>query len=328
MKVPKEIIDLFEQKQSFIAHAHLGPDADSVGSILALKLGLESIGKVVHLYCEDELMSNLSFLPGINSIQKTDMASALTLNHDVYISLDTAKWSLATHSQPAIMPSCPVINIDHHPDSTIHAQYSWIKTQAACSTQLVYELLKALKIVITPDIATCILAGILSDTGTFQNTNTNDQIIRLTIRLRRIGADYNRCVIEIARSIQFEELKVWMILLKNLQLSPDNSFVWTTLNHEEWRACNTKASLGGFANAILARVMGTKFGAILTEKEKGVTKGSLRSRYLDMNIAQIAQCLGGGGHTASAGFRIEKSLASAEKDFLSVVNRLKALNKL
>ena len=327
MIVPREIIDCINNHQSFLAHAHLGPDADSVGSILAIKLGLESIGKVVNLYCEDDLPINYSFLPSITSIQKMELIGALTQNYDVYLTLDTAKWGMVSHAQPPVIPRKLIVNIDHHPESIV-AKINWVEPKAVCTSQMIYHLLKKLDIKITPEIATCILAGIINDTGTFQNTNCTPEIFILTARLQKLGADYNNTVIEISRSNSFEELKVWAALLKNLKLSPSGDFVWTTLNNEEWKACHTRASMGSFANAIISRVVGTKFGAVLVEKYPGETKGALRSRYPAIDVAQIAACLNGGGHTAAAGFRLEKNLKMAERDFLQAVSTLKSTNKL
>lgn len=327
MIVPHEIIDCINNHQSFLAHAHLGPDADSVGSILAVKLGLESIGKVVNLYCEDSLPVNYAFLPSISSIQTMDIAGALTQNYDIYLTIDTAKWALSNHQEPPVIPNKPIMNIDHHPES-IKANFNWINSKASCSTQMIYHLLIKLRITITPEIATCLLAGIINDTGTFQNTNCTPEIFRLTATLQKLGADYNHAVIEIARSNSFEELKVWTALLKNLRLSPDGDFVWSTLNNEEWKACHTSAKLGSFANAVISRVTGTKFGAILVEKHPGTTKGSLRARYPETDVAQIAALLNGGGHAAAAGFRLEKNVKMAERDFLQAVGTLKSTNKL
>lgn len=328
MPVPNDLITFINETDSFLAHAHIGPDPDSVGAILSFKLGLESIGKVVHLFSEDEPPSTVRFLPAFSTIDHIDLLNALTLPHDAYVSLDTAKWELASHYRPIPTITSPIINIDHHPDNNISAQFSWLDPGMSSASEMVYHLLIALKVPIIPQIATCLLSGILYDTDFFQNTNTTPSVHRLVADLEESGADYNRCLVEIGRSYQFSELRLWSILLKNFQIAPDNSFVWSTLSYSEWQTLTPGSKPGGFANAIISRVDGTDFGALLTEKNPGITKGSLRARRPGVDISKIAHHLNGGGHQASSGFLIEKPLKEAEKEFLSVVSRLKALGEI
>lgn len=328
MEVPSQIIEAINKYDSFIGHTHLGPDPDSVGSSLALKIGLESIGKVVYLFCEDDLPRMTSFLSGVDEIEVTGIDNALTRKFDAYLCVDTAKWGLVTHREPLVKPRGPIINIDHHPDNSVKAQVSWINPEASSASEMVYHVLKSLNIEITAEIATCLACGILYDTEVFQNTNTTPAVLRLIADLQDIGANYNRCLVEITRSYQMEELKVWALLLQNLKISPDASFVWTTIDAEEWSAFPAKSNVGNFADALVRRVDGTDFGAVLVEKKAGLTKGSIRARLSDVDISQIAHELNGGGHLAAAGFRLEKSLKLAEADFLRVIANLKSNNKI
>ena len=320
--IPAQIIKVIQDNESFLAHAHIGPDIDSLGSVLALKLGLESIGKTVDLFCEDRIPDFAKFLP-VNLVEHINSENALTLNPDVYLSIDTAKWELATHTRPVPKLTLPIINIDHHPDNNIKTDLSWVDGRKASTASMIYQLLIDLDIKITKEIATCLLAGLLGDTNVLQNTNTDSAALKLTYELTKLGADYHTCIFHLKRSKSPEQLKLWSRLLDMIQISPDKTFVWITLSYSQCQELKAQ-DLGNFVNNFLSSVKGTKFGAMLAEKQKGITKGYLRTRK-EIDVSQIAHMLNGGGHPAAAGFRIEKPANIAEQEFLSVVNSLDIL---
>lgn len=319
MNIPKEVVENIKENESFLGQIHLSPDADSIGSALALRLGLEQLDKQLHLYSEDRLPSSSDFLPSVDSISHDNLPEMIKKQvFNVYISLDTPKWGLVTHHTPGPDFQKPIINIDHHPGNKIKGTHQWIDTKASSTAQMIFYLLKELKIDITPEIATCLLYGLVGDTGAFQNFNTSSGSLRMAAILIEAGGDYNRCLVELSRNLKYRQLKVWGTMLKNLKASADNSFVYTTLSFDE---CQDIDDLGmsRFANTLISRLKDTNFGAVLVEKEEGFTYGSLRSRKPEFDVSQIAEKLNGGGHKNAAGFRLEKSLVKAEQEFLDAV---------
>lgn len=317
MSTLEEIAKKIEDNSVFVIHCHTSPDPDTIGSVLGLKLALESIGKIVHAYCEDEIIAVARFLPGVDDIQKISMREALTYKYDQYISLDTAKWDLCTHGSDR--PTGEVINIDHHPDNVIQAKYSFVDPKSASTAQMIMRLIELLKIEITEDIATCLLFGILGDTGVFQNTNTDSRCFGDTQRLLEFGAHYHECVLHLTRSYIYEDIRLWGNILKDFKISPDRRYVWATLGHDDYQKLDGGVKVGLIANNFAGRIEGTLFGAVIVEKDKGYTRGSLRSRIPDFDVSSIARLLGGGGHKASASFMIEEGLEKAEQKFLKAV---------
>jgi bifunctional oligoribonuclease and PAP phosphatase NrnA len=317
MSTTEQIVKAIEQSNSFVVHCHTSPDPDTIGSVLAIKLGLESIGKVVHAYCEDEIIRVARFLPASDEIQKMSLREALTYKHDIYLCLDTAKWELGTHG--SVRPDSPIINIDHHPDNSIKAKYSLIQPESASTAQIILEILLLLKIEITDEIATCLLFGILGDTSVFQNTNTNSKCFADAQYLIDRGANYHECVMHLTRSSVPADMRSWGVLLQNLKMSEDNRFGWLTLNHDQYKSLEGDTKIGVMANSYAGRIDGTLFGAVIIEKDKDITKGSLRSRVPGFDVSKIAHLLGGGGHPASSSFLIEEPLELAEQKFLKAV---------
>lgn len=329
MSVPTPVLKAIIENDSFLAHAHLGPDADSIGSTLALKLGLESVGKVVHIYCEDTIPEFASFLPHVDQFAVSTLEDALKIyDADIYLSLDSAKWGLITHHTPVPELHLPLVNIDHHSDNHLDTPLAWVDSQYSSTAEMVFHLLNELEIDITPQIATCLLFGILGDTGAFQNLNTDSNSLRIAAILKDKGGDYIQCLIELTRSQEFLELKAWQPLLKNLTLSSDGSFVYSTLSPEEIASLEKSPQIGLFANAIIGKINGTKFGAVLAEKQPGITKGALRSRHPNIDVTLIARLLSGGGHPGAAGFRLLKPLKEAKQDFLNAVEYLQKQGKI
>jgi bifunctional oligoribonuclease and PAP phosphatase NrnA len=317
MSTLQEIAKKIEDSASFVIHCHTSPDPDTIGSVLGLKIALESIGKIVHAYCEDEIIHVARFLPEVDNIAKMSMREALTFKHDSYLSLDTAKWELCTHGSNR--PQDNIINIDHHPDNQIKAKLSLIDPESASTAQIILRLIQELNIEITEDIATCLLFGLLGDTSVFQNTNTNTKCFDDAQFLTHHGARYHECVLHLTRSYIAEDMRSWGVLLQNIKLSEDRRYAWMTLDHESYQSLEGDTKIGVMANNFAGRVNGTLFGAVIIEKDKGVTKGSLRSRIPDFDVSQIAHLLGGGGHPASSSFMIEEPLEQAEQKFLKAV---------
>lgn len=330
MQVPKEITKVLQGNQSFLLHIHTGPDPDSIGSTLAFKLAMEQLGKVVNIYGEDEVISAAYFLPDSDQITQMSLIQALaTYPHDIYVSLDTATPAMITNSKPMPEIHEPILNIDHHHDNIIKAKYNYIDPTACSASEVLYHILLTLKDVkITPEIATCLLFGILGDTSAFQNSNTTDANLKLGAELTALGGDYQGCMVALTRSFRPEELKVYGYLLNNLEISPDGSYVVYKLDYDQYQELGGRASIGVFSNFFANKVAGTKFSLVLIEKKPEFVVGSMRSRDYNFDVSLIAHQLGGGGHKVAAAFQISKSLKSALKDFHTAVVYLQSKNKI
>ena len=329
MKIPAAVLTALRQHQSFLTHTHTGPDPDSFGATLALKIALEEQGKVVTIFGEDKLIPAAYFLPGSDQILQISLSQALaTYPFDCYISLDTASASMISKNLPLPEIHAPFVNLDHHPDNTLPKQLSFIDPAASSACEVLFQVLTAANIPISPSAATCLLFGILGDSVVFQSSATTPATLRLAADLIDLGGDYHGCVTVQTRSYDALELKNIGHLLSRLELSPDNLYVLYKLNYDQYQQLGAQLGIGVFSNFFANKVASTKFSLVLIEKEPNLTTGSLRSRDPDFDVSQIAHLLGGGGHKNAAAFRLEKPLASAEKDFLSAIAYLQSKGKL
>ena len=158
MKIPAAVLTALRQHQSFLTHTHTGPDPDSFGATLALKIALEEQGKVVTIFGEDKLIPAAYFLPGSDQILQISLSQALaTYPFDCYISLDTASASMISKNLPPPEIHAPFVNLDHHPDNTLPKQLSFIDPAASSACEVLFQVLTAANIPISPSAATCLL---------------------------------------------------------------------------------------------------------------------------------------------------------------------------
>lgn len=329
MPISKDLLNALSQGQSFLTHIHTGPDPDSIGSTLAIKIVLERMGKVVTIFGEDETIRASAFLPGVDEILHMPLTEALaTFPHDYYLSLDTATPNMISNLKPFPDIHTPIINIDHHPDNTVRSKFSYIDPDASSTAEVLCDLFAEMKVEITADVATCLLFGLLGDTSSFQNSNTNEKTLELGAKLMASGGDYQECMVALTRSFTPEELKVYGYLVNNLEVSDDGLYVSYKMTYDQVEKMGGKMSIGVFSNFFANKVAGTKFSVVMVEKKPDFVVGSMRSRDYNFDVSQIAHMLGGGGHKVASAFRIEKSLPSAEREFKEAVAYLKSKGKI
>jgi len=325
---PNSIIKLIHTTDSFLCHVHLGPDPDSIGSALALKIALESIGKTVQVFCEDTIPHGMTFIPWADSIETISLQTALSYPYRCYLSLDTANWNLVSRSTTPKLDKNHLINIDHHPDSKIRSNFSWVDPNYSSTCEMIARLLPNLDIHLSSDIATCLLSGIISDTSTFANTNTTATTLQISARLIKSGANYNFCQTQLEKNFTQKDYLAWGVCLQSLKLSPSGDYAWMKFTYPDYLKIGLSPGTGIIANKFAGKIQNTKFGAIMVEKDPEYIKVSLRSRDPSVDVSQVAHIFGGGGHAASASFLFRGSMHHLEDRFVACIEQLKRQNKL
>src|SRR5437762_3103721 len=182
--------------------SHRDPDPDTIGSAIALGLGLESIGKTVSLHCADSVPEPYRFLVGAERFVTTPPPADVDLVVTVdFGSIDRAKFAL---------PSGPrTLNIDHHASNDHFAATNCVDVSSAASAELVSRVIDALGARWTSEMATAALVGIMTDTGSFQFPSTDRRALDRAGILREAGADLQAITYNIYRNKRFESLKLW-----------------------------------------------------------------------------------------------------------------------
>lgn len=293
---------LFKKSKNILICGHLRPDADSVGSSLALYLALIP-SKKVFCFNPDPTPENFRFLPEIEVFKtKIDEIKA-----DLIVVLDSG--SLKRSALSGINLSLPIINIDHHHDNQNFGLINIIRPVSS-TAEILSDLFLKMKIKITPKIATCLLSGIFDDTDGFRNPNVTPQTLKITSSLLSAGASMKKIVQFLLYKKSITALKLWGKVLSRL-CENKYGMICTVVSKKDFAdAGASKKDLEGLANYISC--LPNKKAILLLSEEEGKIHGSLRTQRDDIDVSRLAALFGAGGHQKAAGFTIPGKLIKTE----------------
>lgn len=310
-KLLKESLEKLQQAQNIVIISHRNPDADSIGSNLALREVLEQQGKKVISACVDPLPPGTDFLKNASTyVQDFDIHWP-----DVIICVDAG-----SESQVAFASTYPdlfsgkffLVNIDHHASNPHYGSINLVFPDAASTTIVLYYLFQQWGIFLTPYIATCLLYGLYYDTGSFMHSNTTSEVYAVASDLIQKGAKKDLIIKNLFQHYSVEQLKLWGKVFENAELTDKNIVVAGVKQKDFTDLKTTSNDLSGAIN-YLSMVKGNSFATLISEDNKGNIRGSLRTKHNDIDLAGIAECLGGGGHKKACGFTIPGHLEKEVK---------------
>jgi phosphoesterase RecJ-like protein len=325
IKLSEEINTAIQSSQHVLLSFHSAPDFDSIGSNLAMKLYLDSIGKKCTLISGDDAYpSATNNLPGSISIVKQKFIDVATLGIDLYLSIDTpalAKISLLP------IPQTPfpfkTIVIDHHPDNPRFGDLNLIVNKSSAG-EVVFELLKTWNVPITPEISKCLFLAMVSDNGSFRYPNTTSDSLRTGAALIDIGAPF-REVFQLLESSENIRLKVIGVALSKLKEYLNGKVVLTTLTKEEIEKTGADPedmrTVHKSVLHFLSQSNQSSIAIMIYDKPAGITGISLRSNNPSdpKDVSIIAEKLGGGGHKTSASVDFSGSHEEALNNVLQTI---------
>lgn len=292
-----------------------GIDGDSIGSHLAWRLALEQLDKKVIHVCVSDIPPKYSFLPGSELI-RTQLPDINTVDIAILCDQGDTMHGLKERFNE-IKNHCTVINIDHHFSNAGIGHINIVVPEATSSTQVTFHLLQTLGIRITPEIATCLLNGIYTDTGSFQHSNTTTEVLSLASYLLKRGANFRTIVHHNFHSMPISKLKIWGRVLERIHLSEKQVSV-SGVTQKDFTETNTGPdALEGVVD-FMTGIPDSKFSVLLSERGNNVVKGSFRTLRDDIDLSALAQLMNGGGHRKASGFALSGNL-KIDHDQISVV---------
>lgn len=307
----RQIKERIISAKNIMVLAHKNPDGDTMGASLALYLYLKGLNKDVTIACYNGVADGLKFLPGLGALTHEIDES----KYDLLIMMDTAvpKLSGLMDERPEIFNNKgKLINIDHHSSNSNFAGINLVVPDSASTTQILYYLFKEFKAIFTRDIATCLLTGLYTDTGSFMHQNTTAETLRVGGALLRHGADMASISKNFFNTKPVNQLRLWGRVLDRSKLTEDGVVMSAITNSDLQELGADKEQLSG-AIEYLKYVPGIRYAEILVEESDGRVKGSLRTIRDDVNVSDIAAEHGGGGHVKAAGFtmpgRLEREVS-------------------
>ena len=303
-----EVLKALDRHHNFVLTSHARPDGDAIGSVLACSQILHAMGKSSQVVLSDRVPVLYQPLPFADKVVQ---ASEVNGHYEAAVILECD--SLARTRLRGLERHF-LVNIDHHASGKPFANVNWIDPTACATAELIYEIAKQAQIKITPEMATCLYAAVLTDTGSFCYSNTSSRTFALAQELVQKGADPVRIAHGIYFARPFAKTLLLGAALSNLQRCGD--LAWMHVTWQDMERCQaSEEDCEGLVNFALANV-GIEVAAFFRELENGRWRVSLRSKGA-VNVATIAETMGGGGHECAAGCAVEGPLTAATAKILA-----------
>ena len=305
-----QIGSVLRANRKFVVLSHVRPDGDALGSQIALALSLKQLGKDVRVWNEDGMLDKYSFVPRSEILSKPPAAAE---DFDVAIALDTAIQNRLGNTVAAIRSAKTWINIDHHQSNPGYGDVVHLDPSAPATGQIVFELIKDQQLPIDCDIAENLYVAISTDTGSFQYPNTTSRTFEIAAELIRLGVDVGRVSQLLYENYPRRRIELLRALLDTMQFGANARVAWFSLTLDLARQLGVLPEDNEGLIDHLRAVQGVIVAIFFEELADGKVRVSMRSKSADVNVSEICQQFGGGGHPAAAGARVRGTLAEVEQ---------------
>ncbi len=301
------LLALLREQSSFVISSHIRPDGDAIGSALGLMHLLEGMGKRVSVVFVDPIPASFDFMVGRERVSHSFPAADAA----VFLECDSIERSCIDRGEFEALPPRITINIDHHRSGREFADFNWIDPEAAAVGCMIYDLAVAAGVAITPAMADCLYAAVLTDTGSFNYPSTTAATFAMAEHLVRSGADPHRIAAEVYFSNSASKVRLLGVALSNIQIA--GAVSWSHITLEEMERVGASAEdCEGVANHLIG-IEGVEAAVFLREMpEQDQFRLSLRSRR-SLDVSVIAERFGGGGHKTASGCSMEGTLAEVTR---------------
>ncbi|MBS1791870.1 MAG: bifunctional oligoribonuclease/PAP phosphatase NrnA [Acidobacteria bacterium] len=308
-----QVIELIEKHSRFAITSHIRPDGDSLGSSLALAWILKGLNKDAEVIMCDSVPHSYSKLPGADEVR---VIRDIDRDYDAVFVIECS--DVTRPGLPSLKDQF-VVNIDHHSTTALFGDLNWIDSTAAAVGEMIYNLAKAIGAKVSPEVASCVYAALLTDTGSFHFSNTTERTFKIASELVRHGAQPAKLSQAIFYSYPYAKVRLVGAVLSTLQRDESGRIAWITMSKEAME--NSGASeddSDGIINYPLT-VGDVEAVAFFRELPNSTYRISLRSKNR-VNVARVAELFGGGGHANAAGFTIKANFEELSQD---VIEQLK-----
>ena len=312
----REVLKHIEQRKTFVLTSHARPDGDAIGSALACGEILRSLGKRAEVVMHDPVPRIYQPLPFADRIVHADRVNG---DYDAAILLECDS---IQRTRLEGLDQKFLISIDHHLSGRPFANVNWIDPSAVATAEMVFRLANEAGVKITPEIATCLYTAVITDTGSFMFEGTNEHTFCLARELVVAGADPAHC----ARNIYFghstEKMRLLGAALSNLHREGSLAWIWVTREQME-KAEAKEEDCEGLVNYALS-IQDVEVAVFFREMPDKRYRVSLRSKG-HVNVSQVAEEFGGGGHACASGCSVDGPLSIA---VAQVMKQLRSLSRL
>lgn len=309
-----QILEAIAKRDRFLITSHARPDGDAVGSVLALWMALEAMGKQAEMLLFDRVPLIYRTLPFAEQIRSAPRLSP-NFRPEAVILLECDG---IQRSRLSGLEGNFLINIDHHTSGREFADINWIETEASAVAEMVYRLIAGAEIPISPEMATCLYTALLSDTGSFCYEGTSARTFALARNLVELGAHPAQIAQDVYFSNPASKMRLLGAALTNLKREGRIAWLWVT-HSDMIRLGAVEEDCEGIVNYAIG-ISGVDVAVFLRELPDHRVRMSLRSKS-NVHVAAVAERFGGGGHEHASGCTLDGPLYSAMDRILDELRR-------
>lgn len=310
----KDLAKVLKKSKKIALFTHINPDSDAIGSVFALFYAFRATGKEVDIFIEDKLPS-----PNKRIVDETVVKTGEcnVADYDTFMCCDVSDLNrLGKYSQVYDLKNNTIV-LDHHMTTKLIGRYNYIDASISSASELVYDLLKLMKIKMTNKVLTCIYMGLTSDTGSFINSNTNEHSFKVAHEIARAGVDMNFVNEILFKSVTKKQIGFKQYLWNNYKLEKDIAYI--VVDYKTLQELKGDYSDCSNFSAKLIQIENIKYSFSLIEREPGFVSLSLRSRA-GYNVRAVAEKLGGGGHICASGAKFQAAnITKIKKEVLKAI---------
>ncbi len=293
----------------FIVVTHENPDGDALGSLIAMREILQTLGKDAVMFIDEyefPLPQEYRFFPldGHVSSPPDD------LDERTLVFLDCGNIERNRAAEALHHPGARILNIDHHHDNTRFGSVNLVDPHSSCTAEIVWDLMHGLGIEPSQTVAEALYVGLITDTGRFMYENTGPRAHVMAAELIEVGVDVHEMYRRVYEGVPFGKLALLARGLANVRRYDGGQLTLTALSAEDFAESDAEESYSEGVIDHLRAVEGTLVAALVRERlcpngSPTTRKVSLRSSDGRVDVSAIAREVGGGGHRQAAGFTTE-----------------------
>ena len=309
-----EILEEINVADTIVISAHESPDGDAIGSIMAMKLILEQMGKNPDVI-PPEYSRLFNFLPEIDEVKKESDVE----RYDLAISLDCGNLARLSGREYFEKEKRTIV-IDHHGSNNMYGDLNYVNPASPACCEIIASMMEYYQMEMTKDIGTCIITGIITDTGGFRHQGTNPESFEFAAELLRKGVNIS----EIYKKALCTKTKANFLLSKKvtdrMEILEDGKVTFTYITMEDEKEVEAEPGDHEGLVDIGRELEGVEVSIFVREKEENLYRISLRSSNY-VNVSDVCLMFGGGGHIRAAGATIQGTLEETREKILKEVRK-------
>ena len=305
-----QVAEILSDRQRIALFAHTHPDGDTIGASVALALALRKLGKTVSIFCDMPMENKLSVFEEVKSI-----STEFSGKYDLFVAVDCGDINRVGVFSGIYSRFDETLTIDHH-GGEYFSKYNCLKSYAS-TCQIIFELVKELKIEIDEKLATYLYMGLCTDTGNFAHNGTDKDCFLMAAELCERGAHMEQINRVFFKDISIAETELLCRALSHMRTFYDGKMALLYLTQADLEEFGLKFNASSFLVQYAINIDTAKVGVCMTEYAPNVYKVSMRGK--DFSVRDVCKEFGGGGHVLASACMISGFLEDVIEKIVRVV---------